>query len=406
MTGDQTLLRQAQLAIKAGNTQEARRLLEQAARLSPNDYRPWLWLAGVTPSAQASLAYLERAAALDPQNPTIQRARLWAEQRLAQQPPPDSAVAPAAAAAPAAVAAPAAPVSPAASAAASRRRWLPAVVILMICLLGLAAGWAAWQRLPSDAPVAAAAVDTAGESPAEAVAAAGMTATIAADAPATAAATETAAAPAAGSTEPLPAPTGNETSAASPPTATTLPATATPDSHLPPKRVVAAASARATWTPTPTPSPTPSPTPVPTATPIPPTAVPAASIAGIPIGYGEPWVDVNLTTQTLVAYRGADPVFSTLISSGTWAFPTVTGQFRIYLRYESQDMNGYLLGYDYYLPDVPYVMYFYEDYALHGTYWHNNFGTPMSHGCVNLATGDAQWLFNFTSIGTLVNVHY
>ena len=134
--------------------------------------------------------------------------------------------------------------------------------------------------------------------------------------------------------------------------------------------------------------------------------MPVTSVGGIPVSSGETWVDVNLTTQTLVAYRGTEPVFTTFISSGTWSHPTVTGQFRIYLRYEAQDMNGYLLGYDYYLPNVPYVMYFYEDYALHGTYWHNNFGTPMSHGCVNLATGDAQWLYNFTSIGTLVSVHY
>ena len=51
-------------------------------------------------------------------------------------------------------------------------------------------------------------------------------------------------------------------------------------------------------------------------------------------------------------------------------------------------------------------MYFYKGYGLHGTYWHNNFGTPMSHGCVNLATGDAGWLFSWASVGTVVNVHY
>lgn len=85
---------------------------------------------------------------------------------------------------------------------------------------------------------------------------------------------------------------------------------------------------------------------------------------------------------------------------------TVTGQFHVWLRFESQTMDGRLLGYDYYLEDVPYVMYFYNDYALHGTFWHNNFGTPMSHGCVNLATPDAQWLYNWSSLGTMVNVHY
>ena len=69
-------------------------------------------------------------------------------------------------------------------------------------------------------------------------------------------------------------------------------------------------------------------------------------------------------------------------------------------------MNGYRLGYDYYLPNVPYVQYFYRDYAIHGTYWHNNFGTPMSHGCVNLTIPDSQWIFNWASNGTVVNVHY
>jgi lipoprotein-anchoring transpeptidase ErfK/SrfK len=61
-------------------------------------------------------------------------------------------------------------------------------------------------------------------------------------------------------------------------------------------------------------------------------------------------------------------------------------------------------GYD--LPNVPYVMYFYQGYGLHGTYWHHNFGHPMSHGCVNFKTEDAGWLYNWASVGTLVNIHY
>jgi LysM repeat protein len=122
--------------------------------------------------------------------------------------------------------------------------------------------------------------------------------------------------------------------------------------------------------------------------------------------YGERWIDVDLTLQRLTAYEENQPVYSTLIASGTWEHPTVTGLFQVYLRYESQTMNGYRLGYDYYLPNVPYVMYFYRDYAIHGTYWHNNFGTPMSHGCVNTPTPDALWLYNWSSYGTPVNVHY
>ena len=121
---------------------------------------------------------------------------------------------------------------------------------------------------------------------------------------------------------------------------------------------------------------------------------------------GEHWIDVNLTTQSLTAYEGDQPVLTTYISSGAWPHLTVTGQFQVYIRYQSQDMNGFRLGYDYYLENVPYVMYLYKDYALHGTYWHNNFGFPMSHGCVNMKTADAQWLFNWSSYGTVVNVHY
>jgi len=122
--------------------------------------------------------------------------------------------------------------------------------------------------------------------------------------------------------------------------------------------------------------------------------------------YGARWIDVNLTTQILTAYEGDVPVMTTAVSTGTYLYPTVTGQFNIYLRHQSQTMNGYLLGYDYYLPDVPYVMYFYRGFALHGTYWHNNFGTPMSHGCVNMPTDKAQWIYNWSDYGTLVNVHY
>ena len=119
---------------------------------------------------------------------------------------------------------------------------------------------------------------------------------------------------------------------------------------------------------------------------------------------GEKWIDVDLSEQLLVAYEGDTPVFSTLISSGLPQFPTVVGQFNVWLRYETQTMNGYALGYDYYLENVPYVMYFFEDYAIHGAYWHNNFGTPMSHGCVNASPAAAQWLFNWSEYGTLVNV--
>jgi lipoprotein-anchoring transpeptidase ErfK/SrfK len=119
-------------------------------------------------------------------------------------------------------------------------------------------------------------------------------------------------------------------------------------------------------------------------------------------GNGERWIDVDLTNQYVYAYEGDVVVNSFIVSTGTWRTPTVTGQYKIYVKYRSAKMSGP----GYYLPNVPYIMYFYKGYGLHGTYWHNNFGTPMSHGCVNLRTDDAAWLYEWASVGTLVNVHY
>jgi lipoprotein-anchoring transpeptidase ErfK/SrfK len=114
------------------------------------------------------------------------------------------------------------------------------------------------------------------------------------------------------------------------------------------------------------------------------------------------WIDVNLSTQSVYAYEGDTVVNSFIVSTGTALHPTVTGQYKIYVKFVAANMSGP----GYFLPNVPYVMYFYKGYGLHGTYWHHNFGTPMSHGCVNLETSNAQWLFNWASVGTLVNVHY
>ena len=83
-----------------------------------------------------------------------------------------------------------------------------------------------------------------------------------------------------------------------------------------------------------------------------------------------------------------------------------TSQFQVWVKLRTDDMRGVDLGVPWYLPDVPYVMYFFSDYGIHGTYWHDNFGTPMSHGCINLSIEDAEWLYNFSEVGTAVNVHY
>lgn len=109
---------------------------------------------------------------------------------------------------------------------------------------------------------------------------------------------------------------------------------------------------------------------------------------------------VSTGDQRIYAYENGELVHSHLVSTGLPETPTVLGDYNIYVKYEATDMRGE----DYYLPDVPYTMYFYQGYGIHGTYWHNSFGRPMSHGCVNLPTPEAQWFFNWAEVGTLVRV--
>jgi len=132
---------------------------------------------------------------------------------------------------------------------------------------------------------------------------------------------------------------------------------------------------------------------------VPPITPSPAPVQGAP---GEKWIDINLSRQTLTAYVGQTPVFTAVVSTGTSRTPTVVGTYSIYVKYLSTPMSGP----GYYLPNVPYTMYFYRGYGIHGTYWHNNFGTPMSHGCVNMRTSDAQWLYNWAPVGTKVVTHY
>ena len=123
---------------------------------------------------------------------------------------------------------------------------------------------------------------------------------------------------------------------------------------------------------------------------------------------GEKWIDVNLTYQTVTAYEGATAVYRAIASTGLPHTPTVTGTYSIYVKYLATDMTGgsRAQGDYYYLEDVPYTMYFFQGYGLHGTYWHSNFGQPMSRGCVNLSTPDAEWFYEWANIGTKVVSHY
>jgi LysM repeat protein len=111
---------------------------------------------------------------------------------------------------------------------------------------------------------------------------------------------------------------------------------------------------------------------------------------------------VDLSSQTLSAYEGAVAVQTFIVSTGKASTPTPVGTYQIYARYASQTMYGP----GYYLPGVPYVQYFTGAYAIHGTYWHTAFGTPVSHGCVNLTEADAGWLWRWAGAGTTVVVQY
>lgn len=113
----------------------------------------------------------------------------------------------------------------------------------------------------------------------------------------------------------------------------------------------------------------------------------------------ERWVEVDLREQMAIAYEGATPVRAFVISSGAGDTPTVTGTYRIWVKIAMQDMRGgsRAAGDSYHVTEVKNVQYFFEDYAFHGTYWHSNFGTPMSRGCINLTEEDAEWLFDWAS---------
>jgi hypothetical protein len=117
-----------------------------------------------------------------------------------------------------------------------------------------------------------------------------------------------------------------------------------------------------------------------------------------PDGVSGRWFAVDLYEQTLIAYEDDKAVFATLISSGLDKWPTNEGVFKIFERYELVKMSGASGQPDfYYLPQVPWVMYFNKDeQALHGAYWHDGFGYRHSHGCVNMSMTDAQWAFNWT----------
>lgn len=119
----------------------------------------------------------------------------------------------------------------------------------------------------------------------------------------------------------------------------------------------------------------------------------------------EKMITVDIGKQILYAWEGGQIVHETKVSTGMRYTPTVKGSFKVKWKVPLQDMKGSYPPYPpYKIKNVPHVMYFYGAYAIHGTYWHNKFGTRASHGCVNVPVTSAEWLFNWAQIGTRVEV--
>ncbi len=112
------------------------------------------------------------------------------------------------------------------------------------------------------------------------------------------------------------------------------------------------------------------------------------------------WIQIDLSEQRLIAWEGGKPAFGVVVSTGKKATPTPIGVFNIYTKLKSTRMKGD----DYDIPNVPHTMYYQGGYGIHGAFWHNSFGTRVSHGCVNLAPNQAKKLFNWASVGTTVVV--
>ncbi|MCX6065799.1 MAG: L,D-transpeptidase family protein [Chloroflexi bacterium] len=440
-------IEQAQQALKAGDRPSASQFAEQAAQLAPELEEVWLMMAALA-NPRTSEGYLKRALEINPQSERGQKGLIWAQRRLEQelaakaaasqpaqsveQPPSIEETKPLAtpkaetlrtplAAAeiedtqprPASIPEPVDTESePAASKAIpnkkalARRRY--SYLTILAALVFLIVAWAVWSGVtPATALLGKNPFASPEHGPAWAEVSVPQPA-IVQQAEIIPTATNAVSLPSATPEAPSVPPTATSSPV---PSATTIPATASPTAtespvptatqlptDIPPATATLEMASAGLASPTPLPTDTAEPraTAYTPATPRPNTA----ALSGA--GAGEHWIDVDLTHQMVYAYEGNTVVNSFLVSTGTWAHPTVTGQYNIYVKYRYKDMSGP----GYYLPNVPYTMFFYQGYALHGTYWHSNFGTPMSHGCVNLSIPDSEWIYNWSSVGTLVNVHY
>ena len=115
------------------------------------------------------------------------------------------------------------------------------------------------------------------------------------------------------------------------------------------------------------------------------------------------WIEVDLSEQKIYAWEGNNLYLESLVSTGLPGTPTPKGEFRIWIKLRATKMEGGSGRGYYYLPNVPYIMFFenaevpnWRGYGLHGTYWHNDFGHPHSHGCINMAPQDAKWIYRWS----------
>lgn len=396
------MIEKARTALRDGDTVTARRWAEQASRLAPDTEEPWLILTAVS-EPRAALEHAKRALVVNPNSSRARKALEWARSRLpaeeaAQTPPPPSP-APASnllASLPRVTAAspsPAAPTPKTESPTPKKKNrrsiiYLSLLIGGILCIAVAFAGMSA-MRNPVVASILSPDSQPAATATAEGPYAAEFDLALPSETPSF-------------TFTPSALPTATFTRTPQPTFTSTI--TFTPEFTFTPEST-------STPLPTDTPAITETPgqmeavvledTPTSAAPPTKPYVAPTqpASYSG---GNGERWIDVNLSQQMVYAYEGDVLVNSFLASTGTWQTPTVTGSYKIYVKYVSTRMTG--PGYN--LPNVPYTMYFYKGYGIHGTYWHNNFGVPMSHGCVNLSIPDAEWIYYWASVGTVVNVHY
>jgi lipoprotein-anchoring transpeptidase ErfK/SrfK len=362
----------AREALRRGDMAQARQLAERAAELAPQSEDPWLILAAVA-SPRESLEYIRKALEANPNSPRAKKGMEWAMQRLGEK--PEAGTSPQVTQQTPRTVKKQSPKSDVKNPK-KRKSILPILLIVMGCAVF---SFAAWSAVTS--PVMASILNLVATPQVESKPFAQVNIPKPAAQVNAPVATPTAAGIESAPTElAVIQPTAEPTLEV-----VTLPTVeSVPPTSAPPEATGVVSAEIIVDTPTPEYTE--------------PTAVP-----NVPpqMASGERWIDVDLSQQRLYAYEGDVLMNSFIVSTGTWQTPTVTGNFKIWVKVRSQAMTGP----GYYLPDVPYVMYFYKDYGIHGTYWHNNFGTPMSHGCVNLTIPDAEWLYGFASVGTTVNVH-